>query len=411
MLTKRIIDDYVQKEGKIKVAIAGAGYMAKGFVNQVSLIDCIQIVAIASKTREKAESLSRIVEDHDTAVFDDVLDLVKTDADVVMDLTGDVETGALIAEATIASGKHIMTSAETDSTVGPVLAEMADNKGVIYTNMWGDEPGLTKGLYDYAEVLGFEIIAIGKFKGFHNPYATPESVLPWAEKSGQNPTVISSFADGSKLSMEMAVLSNATGFVPDIRGMHMTSGKLEEVTEILKLKEEGGILGRKRVIEVIKGAEPSGAVFAVIRTDNPDIIDSFRYYKQGNGPNYILYTPFHMPGIEMAYGIMEMMIMSKPSIRPLGAPVCDVMTFAKKDLEPGDVLGEIGSFEFYGQVEVAETSKSEGALPLGLAAGGVMKNGIKKGEVIHWSDVEVMNHDTCIRLRKRFDELLEEKYE
>lgn len=407
MLSKKILNSYVLENGPIKIAVAGAGYIAKGLFNQISLISGVEVTAIMSKTPEKVKYLVNILPEQDIKIVNNIEDLIDTDADLIVDLTGDVELGAQIAELTINNNKHILVNTETDATVGPVLAEMAREKNVMYTNMWGDEPGLTKSLYDYADVLGFEIIAIGKFKKFHDPYANPDTVLPWAKQSNQNPVVIASFADGSKLSMEMAVISNATGLVPDVCGMHMPQGKFEDVNDLLKLKSEGGILNKKGVLEVIKGPEPSGGVFALIRTENEDIIKSLQYYKQGDGPNYMLYIPYHMPGIEILYGIIENFILNKSVIEPQTKPVSDAIAFAKRDLEVGMTLEDIGGFDYFGKVEVAQKAKAQNALPLGMAPDAKVLRAVKKGELITMADVEIQNHETCARLRERYNELVD----
>lgn len=398
-MNKKMVTAYVAENGPITVAIAGAGYMAKGFLNQVRRTDAVKVVAMASRTRQKAEALCRSHGAEDARIYDSVLALTESKAQILMDLTGDVETGAKLAEGAIEAGMHIMTSAETDATVGPMLARKARAAGVIYSNMWGDEPGLIKGLYDYADTLGLEVAVLGKFKGFHDMYATPDSVKPWADKSGQNPTVISSFADGTKLAMEMTVLSNATGFLPDVRGMHLKRGAFEDVLTMLRTKEQGGILNSEKVIEVMVGPKPGGAVFALVKTDNPEVVDALKYYKMGDGPLYMLYYPYHLPGIEMIYGLYEMMLLGKSPIEPLGDPVSDVMAVAKRDLSPGDVLGDIGYFDYTGVIERYTVSSEIGALPAGLAKGAIMVNSVKKGDIIHMADVEIRGHDTCLKYR------------
>ncbi len=408
MITRKMYDEFLKQNGSIKIAIAGAGYMALGLVNQINLCGGIEVVAISSKTRAKAENLSSKLKDSNTIIMDNIDELVKSDAQFILDLTGNVEVGARLGVASLENGKHFMASAETDATVGPVLAKIARKKDLIYSNMWGDEPGLIKGLYDYAELLGFEIIAIGKFKGYHNTQANPDTVKPWADKSGQNPFVISSFADGSKMSMEMTVTSNATGFIPDVRGMHLPKGSLEEVADLLKLKSEGGIISQKKVIEVIVGAKPSGGIFIVIRSENPEIMASMNYYKQGEGPNYLLYMPYHMPGIEMIYGVIEMMMLKKSMVEPLDIPVSDVLCLAKRDLTIGDKLGPIGGYDYYGEIESAEIADQLDALPLGMASDAVMLKAIKQGEIITRESVKINNHPVCEILRAEFKNMIKQ---
>lgn len=411
MISKKMIDEFTEKNGTIKIAIAGAGYITKGLMNQIKLSKQIEVVALASRTKEKAIALVDDPFYADTLILDSVYEIPNCEADIIVDLTGDVEVGAIIAQQAIMNRKHIVCSAETDATVGPVLAKMAREAGVIYSGLWGDEPGLLKGLYDYADVLGFEIMALGKFKGFLDHYATPESVAPFAEKSKQNPIVISSFADGSKLAMEMSIVCNATGVIPDVQGMHLPKGTFEEVLDLLKFEHEGGLLRQKGIIEVVLGPEPSGAVFAIIRTDNKEIIESLKYYKMGDGPNYMLYLPYHLPGIEMLYGIFEMMVLNKSVIEPLERPVADVMTFAKRDLNVGERLGAIGDEHYFGKIEKAEVAMMLNALPLGLAAHGIVQRPIKKGMLITLDDVLVCEHDNCMTLRQQYTQLMENKYD
>jgi predicted homoserine dehydrogenase-like protein len=402
-MNREMLDAYIKQNGKIRVGLAGAGYIAKGFVNQAAQSGGIEIVAMSSRTESEIRTLLEKGGFTDAKIFTDPMDLVTADLDVVIDLTGDVELGSRLAEGAILNGKHIVTSAETDATVGPVLGEMAEKAGVVYTNMWGDEPGMIKSLYDYATILGLEVVTLGKFKGYHNVHRNPSTVVIL---QNQNPYKMVSFADGTKMSMEMTVVSNATGYVPDVRGMNLPEGKFEDVLGLLQMKENGGVLTKEKVIEVIRGPKPSGAVFIMVKADNTDIIESLKYYKMGEGPYYMLYIPYHMPGIEMIFGIYEMMLFGKASIKPLARPYSDVITIAKRDLEEGQILDKIGGYDYYGINTTIEDSMMEEALPTGLAEDGKLLRAVKEGEIIRFSDVEIRHHDCTYRLRKEYSRLM-----
>lgn len=406
MINRNLLDAYKIEHGNIKVAIAGAGYISKGLIQQITLLDFIDVVSIYSKTRAPIIALLKDANLPLSIIADDIDDFCSCDADIVVELTGDTEFGCELALATLAANKHFVVSAETDALVGPVLAELFREKDLIYSNMWGDEPGLIKHLYNYADVLGFGIVAVGKFKGFHDSFANPDSVLPWAEKSGQKPTMIASFADGSKMSMEMTIVSNATGLIADVPGMHLAKGTLEDIVGLLKLKEDGGILNQTGVIEVVCGVEPSGGVFAVITTDKPEILDSLSYYKMGDGPNYLLYLPYHMPGIEALYGLYVNVVEHQSVVRPIGTPVSDVITRAKRDLKKGDTLDCIGGYDYYGEMTSAELSVNDRALPLGLATGATLLVDVNKGEPISFDHVEIRGHKDGCQLRVRFSEMV-----
>ena len=408
MINRNLLDAYKIDHGSIKVAIAGAGYISKGLVEQISLLDFIDVVSIYSKTRAPIVALLKDVDLPLSIIADDIDELCQNDADIVIELTGDTEFGCELALAALAANKHFVVSAETDALVGPVLAELFRDNGLIYSNMWGDEPGLIKHLYNYADVLGFEIVAVGKFKGFHDSFANPTTVLPWAEKSGQKPTMIASFADGSKMSMEMTIVSNATGLTVDVPGMHLPRGKLEDIVDLLQPKEQGGILNKTGIIEVVCGVEPSGGVFAVITTNKPEILNSLSYYKMGNGPNYLLYLPYHMPGIEALYGLYVNVVEHQSVVRPLGAPVSDVVALAKRDLKKGEQLDCIGGYDYYGEMTCAEFSVDLNALPLGLAKGATLLVDVNKGEPILFQHVAINGHKDGCKLRERFSEMVRE---
>ena len=135
----------------------------------------------------------------------------------------------------------------------------------------------------FASVLGFEVVALGK--GKNNPLdvsATPDSVADEARKKGVNPKMLASFQDGTKTMVEMTAVSNATGFLPDVPGMHGPKASLELLPRLYSLREEGGILHRKGVVDYVDGVAPG--VFAVITTDHPAVHDQMKYLKMGKVP-------------------------------------------------------------------------------------------------------------------------------
>src|SRR5690606_19765597 len=126
--------------------------------------------------------------------------------DVIIESTGDVEFGAHVATAAMASGKHlVLMNAELDATVGQLMKVQADRAGVVVTNADGDQPGVIMNLYRFVRSIGFEPVLAGNIKGLQDPYRTPETQRAFAEKYHQKTRMVTSFADGTKISMEMAV--------------------------------------------------------------------------------------------------------------------------------------------------------------------------------------------------------------
>ena len=231
----------LEKDNKhIKVAIVGAGLMGKGMVSQLTLVKGMKPSLIIDRTLEKAVGALTLAGISKEDIFiaktlDDInfglernkfiacdnIDLASKAnlIDVVVDATGRPNAGAKIAMDAINNKKHIvMLNVEADAVVGPILGKLAKEAGVVYTGTAGDEPGAVKEIYDFAETAGFEILAIGKGKNNPIDYSvTPASVEENAKKSGLKPSMLAGFIDGTNTMIEMTVMANATGFVPDIR--------------------------------------------------------------------------------------------------------------------------------------------------------------------------------------------------
>src|SRR5881628_1881711 len=99
--------------------------------------------------------------------------------DVVVEATGNPAVGIRHARAAIAAGKHVvMVNVEADVLAGPLLAEEARAKGVVYSMAYGDQPALTCELVDWARACGFEVVAAGKGTKYLPAYnaVTPDDV-------------------------------------------------------------------------------------------------------------------------------------------------------------------------------------------------------------------------------------------
>ncbi len=395
------LDQREKDKNPIRVGIAGAGFLGRGLLNQLALMKGVTTIAVSSRNPQKA--MKRIKESNPSreislcenraqiehALAKGSLVLLRNPTmlphakpDIIADCIGDPEVGAHLCQEAIDSEIHFIASPEMDATVGPALNNLAQKKGLIYSGADGDEPGTTMGLYRYVSLIGFEIIAAGKFKDYYNPESTPTSVKPWAEKYDHNPYMIASFADGTKMNLEMAVLANATGLIPGVRGMHCPTGTLDTIPQLLELKKNGGILARKGVVEVILNAKPSAGVFVVATTGHQQIRKDLEYLKMGEGPNYLFYYPYHLCGVEMGLSLAQIVIHGLPTIAPQKTAVAEVIAVAKKRLKPGDVLDKIGGFSFYGLIDRSETVKKQKLLPVGLAQGVRVIRPVEKGDPI-----------------------------
>ena len=399
----------------VKIGVAGAGFLGRGLVNQISRMQGLRVVALAARRPEQAgavlnqagkdvkyrrchdlESLQKAIACGEVGVVTDPLLLAGADLDIVVDCTGDPEAGAALGCAAIKAGRNFIANPETDATAGAALKALADKAGVVYSGADGDEPGVIMNLYNYVSLLGLEIVAAGKFKGYLNHFATPATVKTWARLFAQHPYKIASFADGPKMNMEMAIVANATGLSPDTRGMNCPRGTLEEVARLMQKREDGGVLSNTGVVEVVLGAEPSGAVFVVATVTHPQIKKDLQYLKMGDGPNYLFYRPYHLCGMELGIAIARAVLAGEATIAPAGSPVAEVLAVAKRDLRPGEVLDQIGGYTFYGLIDRAAVVRRENLLPAGLAPGARVLRPVKAGHPLTMDDVE-LKPDSVLR--------------
>lgn len=328
---------------------------------------------------------------------------------VVLVATKDSEESAVIAFKSLMEKKHvIMLNALTDVTVGSVLKLMAENAGVVYTFSAGDEPGVILELCNFAQILGFKIIAAGK--GKNNPlncWATPKDLKEVSREKKISPEVLASFVDGTKTMLEMTALANATGFVPDKRGMHGPKTSVDDLLRIFCLKEEGGILNRESVVDYAIGNVAPG-VFVIVRTDQKSLIDELNYLKMGKGSHYLLYRPYHLGNLEAPLSIAKAVFDGVPSIAPLGAPVAETIAVAKRDIKAGDEIDEIGGYKVYGTIEKAEIARTEQLLPFGLAKGARLLVDLPKGRPVSYADV-ILNASCFTVMLRRMQNKIGEK--
>ena len=397
--------------------------MGRGIINQLAkYTPGIKLVAVFSRNPENAKSacaaaglnprmverrgkLQTAIETNECAVTGDANLLAEADGiDVLVDATGAVEFGANFAESAIANGRHlVMMNAEVDGTVGPILKRRADKAGVILTGCDGDQPGVQLNLYRFVKSIGLTPLVCGNIKGLQDRYRNPTTQAGFAKKWGQTPHMVTSFADGTKISFEQAIVANATGMCVAQRGMlgYDHTGHIDELTskfDVEKLKQLGGI------VDYVVGAAPSPGVFVfAARNDDTQKI-YLDYGKLGEGPLYSFYVPYHLTVFEVPLSVARVALFNDAPIAANYGPRVDVISAAKIDLKAGTTLDGLGGYMTYGLCENAEAAHSQGLLPIGLAEGCKLKRDIGRDAVIRYSDVELAGGRVVERLRAEQDE-------
>jgi len=421
-----------RKNDPVKIGLIGCGQMGVDVVATTRMMTGVKICIVADIDPDRAKSAYDIggFEDHlvkvntateaDTAVADGKL-VYTTDyrvitdmqsIDVMLESTGVPEIGAKAAIRSAQHGQQLaMMNVETDITVGPILNWYAKQKGVLYAMAAGDEPAACKELYDFAVSCGFTIVAAGK--GKNNPldrYAQPtdEKWATEAKRRGLNPNMLIEFVDGSKTMIEMACASNATGLVPDVRGMHGPVTHREILNKTFALKKDGGILNKTGVVDYgIGGVHPG--VFMIVTTDHPRLRQALVYRDMGNGPYYTLFRPYHLCSIEVPLTCAMLAIRKKSNMQPLDRLVSEVFAVAKQDLKTGQTLDGIGGSTFYSLIDTYETATRERLLPIGLAKNAKLIKAVKKDTPITYDNVELYEPSTILDLRRLQDQWMEKE--
>lgn len=390
----------------IRVAMVGAGATGRAIALQLCTpVPGIRLIAIANRTPEHAEralreagvtewvrtqsaqEAERAIECGIPVLTDDPEIATRSPlVDLVIEVTGTIESAARVVLDAIDHRKHVvLVNAELDSLLGPILKTRADAAGVVLTHTDGDEPGVAMTLVRYLRTLGLQVVAAGNIKGMVDYYRTPATQKAFAEKNDQDVRKVTSFADATKLSMEATVLANATGFRVGRRGMYGPAcGYVREIGGLLPAEEmlSGGL------VDYALGAAPHTGAFAVIHEDSPLKKVQLAYYKLGDGPFFVFYTPFHLPHLQIASTIGRAAAVADPTVAPLAGPVCEVVTVAKRDLKVGERLDGIGGFCSYGLVDNRAAARAADALPIGLSEGCVVLRDVAKDEVLSFADVE-----------------------
>lgn len=420
----------LEREGNpIRVALIGAGQMGKDIVSQIAMMkgmECDIVVDISTdiamdaykQANEQHEIIiANTVEEAETAL-ENGKKVITTNYEIavaakqiqsVIDATGSPEMGARVTMKCIFYKKHIvMMNVECDITIGPILRKLCEQASIVYSLTAGDEPGSIVEVYRFAKALGFQVVAAGK--GKNNPldiYAHP-GMKEWADKAtarDMNARMLIEFVDGSKTMIEMAAVSNATGLVPDVRGMHGPKCNVADLTKVFSRKDQGGILDQEGVVDFGIGDINPG-VFVIVTTDQQRIIDGLVQRDMGNGPNYLLYRPYHLCSIETPITAAQAVIYGESTAHPMDHLVSECITVAKKDLKAGDILDSIGEYCYRASIEHAEIAREGNMLPIGLAKGAKLLCDVPKDGVITYNMVELNESSVLLQLRRMQDQLL-----
>ena len=136
--------------------------------------------------------------------------------------------------------------------------------GVVFTNVDGDQPGVMMNLYRFVKGIGVRPVMCGNVKGLHDPYRNPTTQEGFAKKWGQQVAMVTSFADGTKISFEQAIVGNGCDFRVLRRGMMGPTVETgTPITEAVTAFPEERLLEGGGWVDYVVGAAPSPGVFVL----------------------------------------------------------------------------------------------------------------------------------------------------
>ena len=425
----RLLKERESRGTPLRIGLIGAGKFGSMYLSQVRHTPGMRVTAIADLDSTRARDALRRVGWSDTAIsslsfFSEARALIEQrDIDIVIDSTGSPAAGITHVLACCEHRKHIvMVNVEADALAGPLLAQRAREAGIVYSLAYGDQPALICELVDWARACGFEVIAAGKGTKYLPAYhaSTPDTV--WghyglsaedARIGGLNAQMFNSFLDGTKSSIEMCTVSNATGLIaPD--GLSFPPCSVDDLPQVLRPQTEGGVLHHRGQVEVISSLQRDGApvlrdlrwgVYVVFAGGSEYVERCFKEYglvTDASGQYSALYKPFHLIGLELGISVASVGLRNEATGAPIGFNA-DVVATAKRDLAAGETLDGEGGHTVYGKVIPAEESMRIGGLPLGLAHKVRLVTTIAAGQNVRWDDVEIDENQTAVSFRRSME--------
>ena len=430
MFLEKKINELIDNKKTVNVTLIGAGKFGSMFLSQAPHTKGLNVFTICDLNIDKAKKACREVgwsedqinniiftEDFEKAINND-------EVDVVVEATGHPSSGIKHARTCFKYGKHvIMVNVEADVLAGPSLSAEANSAEVVFSMAYGDQPSLTLEIIEWARASGFKVTAAGKgtkyLPEYH--YSTPKTVWDHygltsdeAEKAGMNSKMFNSFLDGTKSSLEMSAIANASGLNVPNNGLLFPPCGMDDLASLLKEKDKGGILEKNEQVEVVSSLERDGrpvfkdlrwGVYAVLQAPNDYAASCFKQYGMNtdqSGEFSAMYKPFHLIGMELNTSIFSAALLKLPTGQTKYFKG-DVVSVSKRNLKKGEKLDGEGGFTVWGKLIPASTSLNLQALPIGLANDMYLKNDINKDKIITWNDVEFDSNNEIIRYRHQME--------
>ena len=437
----RLMQQRAANKNPISIGLIGAGKFGSMYLSQIPRTPGMHLLGLADlNPKRAAESLRRVgwkdeqfaaqsfeqaFKHGTTCITDDAMALITNPhVEVIIDATGHPAAGIAHVLACCEHKKHIvMVNVEADALAGPLLAKRAAEAGIVYSLAYGDQPALICEMVDWARAAGFTVVAAGKGTKYLPAYhsSTPDTVwghygfTPEMVAGGDfNAQMFNSFLDGTKSSIEMAAVANATGLLPAPQGLEFPPVGVDDLARILKPKSDGGLLHHRGQVEVISSVERDGrpvfrdlrwGVYVTFAADSEYVRRCFQEYglvTDPSGEYSSMYKPFHLIGLELGISVASVAVRGEATGCASGFRG-DCVATAKRNLKAGEMLDGEGGYTVYGKLMPAADSLKAGGLPIGLAHRVKLTRDVAAGRPVSWNDVAFDANNDAVKFRREME--------
>ncbi|MHA1536708.1 MAG: NAD(P)-dependent oxidoreductase [Alphaproteobacteria bacterium] len=362
--------------GRARVGVVGTGFISRNFLASLAYQDRFELGPVLTR-----RPLDRCPDYPAQERLTDSVDRLIAACDIVLECTGDPIFATDIIDKIMQAGLPVVTmNSEFHVTAGSRFV----GRGAL-SEAHGDQPGCQAALLEEALELGFTPLVLGNMKGFQNLNPPLKDMEFWGKKNGISLPMVTSFTDGTKLQIEQALVANGCGAGIAREGLvGPVVDDLQEAGDLLAAEARKN--GAAIVDYVLSPKLPHG-IFLVAE-HGADQHDALRYFKLGEGPNYVLVKPNIFVHLEITRTLARMIDGGPPLLNNSATPTISVATVAKRALKPGEKIAKgIGSFEVRGIcVDIAE---HQGHAPIGLVQDAIVSRPLAAGDILSLDDIEI----------------------
>lgn len=362
-----------------RIGIFGNHPQLSSLVQVINHQPSLSVVAVYTSTISPSASVKEIPLVKSSKQLLRTIDLLVECSGTTVEATDIVMTALTegIPVVTMNVGLHLVSGTQLASLGTIVEAE-------------GDQPGTLASLDNEVRSMGFSPVVYGSIKNFVDFNPTPESMLTWTRKLGQNLPEVTAATDGTTIQMEQAMVANFTGATisgPGLSGIRCRSveegaRRLAEIAEVYHAPISDYILLDNQ------NQSPTPGVF-IVATHNDVANPQLTPLRLGDSAYFLLTKPYHLNHLEIPKTILAVLTADhRYSLTNSSHPTVQVVATPKTKLLVDHYISQgVGSFELRG--EAVAIKDYADCVPISLLEQARLKRPVRAGEYIRFKDVNL----------------------